>query len=676
MRLPIRDVHSVGILAILTIAAIVTAVTLLIFGLRDRELRHARLEMESLTNMLMEQTEQNIKSTDLALQGVQERLNTAYGSQFPLDSVPIHLLLSNRLFGLRHLRAIFILDAQGMLINSSRELPVPKASSADREYFKTLAQSKSGALFIDKPVRNRFDNSWSLNLSRALLGSDGQFRGVVVAVVGVSQLEQLFDVIKLDYSRPIGIYLADGTLIASLPHRENMIGEKAPELNKESLPDKGSEVRSIRHTSGDGTRVEMVIGRLPSYPLLLSVTEDAFLALASWRETAVPIAIGGVMVSIFTAIAAMVLISKQKSKEALTLALAAANDLYQHTVDSVMDAIVAIDEFQNVVLFNPAAENMFGLKAEQVLGKPFEILIPERMRTAHTGHVRQFAQADSDSRTMARQLEITGWRADGQEFPIESTVSKSMIGGKLQMTAVLRDMTERRRAEIELREVNSQLRQLSTSLQSVREQERTRLSRELHDELGQQLTGLKLSLSWLTNRIRDGRAATLESVAEMREQLNTAISAVRRISTELRPLILDDLGFEEAISWHCQEFNKHSNLVVTLNLQAAKDVTDDDVATALFRIVQESLTNVARHSNANQVNIDLTSNGETLLLTIHDNGQGIQEHPATGGIGLVSMRERAISIGATFRIISKATTGTTIEVAVPLNLSERQGVTA
>lgn len=673
MRLQIRQTHSVGVLAAFTIATMAVAVIFLLWGLRDRELEHARLETIALTQMLMEQTEQNFESADLVLQGVQERLTTAYGRQFALDSLPIHLLLNNRLSGMRQLRSIFVIDAQGMLINSSRDFPIPRSSVADRGYYKVFAQGRAESLFIDRPVRSRIDNSWTLHLSRRLTGSDGKFRGVVVAAINISQLEPLYENMKLDYVRPIAIYLADGTLVASLPHRESMLGERASELTNEHLPEKGNEIRIVHHVSGSGGREVFSLGRLVGYPLLLSVTDDEDLALASWRETAVPIAIGATLVSIFTALLAMLLISKLKSKEELTFALHVANDLYQQTVDSVMDAIVAVDESLNIVLFNPAAENMFGLKASAVIGKPFDMLIPERLRAKHLIHVGRFVDTEAGSRTMAPQLEIAGRRADGKEFPIESTISKSLIGGKLQMTAVLRDVTEHRLAEIELRQVNRQLRNLSTSLQNVREEERTRISRELHDELGQQLTGLKLSLSWLGTRLKEGRTTTPDTVDEMRYLLDTAIASVRRISTELRPLILDDLGFGEAISWQTLEFAKRSDLEITLNLTAAADVHEDELATALFRIVQESLTNVARHANATRVKIDLVAEGGKLVLTINDNGQGIQNNAKQGGIGLVSMRERANTIGAQFNIISDPGVGTTIEVTIPLKVPPLDG---
>lgn len=672
MRLQIRQPQSVGLLAALTIAAIVVSVIFLLWELRARELEHSRRETASLAQMLMKQTQQSFESADLVIQGVQERLSNPYGSRFALDSPPTHLLLSSRVSGMPQMGSLFLVDAQGTVINSSRAFPSLGQSVADRDYYTYFSQDRTKTFFIETPVRSRLDNMWTLHMARPLFEPNGKFRGVIVAAMSIPQFELAFNMVKLNYVRPIALYLADGTLIASLPHRENMIGTRAPELNQDSSVE-ANVIRTFQRVSEDGQQQVFALGRLAKYPLLVSVTDDETSSLASWRETAAPIALGALLMSIFIALVAMLLVHKHKSREALAIALRSANDLYQHTVNSVMDAIVAIDASRHIVLFNPAAENMFGLKASEVIGRPFDILIPERVRTKHLGHVGRFADAEVGSRTMAPQLEITGRRADGKEFPIESTISKFLIGGKLQMTAVLRDVTERRLAEIELREVNSQLRSLSTSLQLVREQERTRISRELHDELGQQLTGLKLSLLWLGTRLKEGRTAAPDTVDEMRSLLDTAIASVRRISTELRPLILDDLGFAEAVSWQTRDFAKRSALEVTLNLPAAGLVQGDALATALFRIVQESLTNVARHANATQVAINLATEGEKLILTIKDNGQGIQDHAKRGGIGLVSMRERAISIGAHFNIVSGPRAGTTIEVTVPLNVATQHG---
>jgi PAS domain S-box-containing protein len=168
-----------------------------------------------------------------------------------------------------------------------------------------------------------------------------------------------------------------------------------------------------------------------------------------------------VLVCLFITGAAGLLIREVMRQQKLTDELGAAHNRYQHTIDSVMDAIIAVDEMQNITLFNPSAERMFGYEAEKVIGQPLSILLPERFRGAHHGHVQGFKKTDVNSRTMGPQLGIVGLRSDGTEFPIDSTISQTIINGRMQLTAVLRDVTERRRAENELREMNHQLRVLS-----------------------------------------------------------------------------------------------------------------------------------------------------------------------------------------------------------------------
>ena len=152
----------------------------------------------------------------------------------------------------------------------------------------------------------------------------------------------------------------------------------------------------------------------------------------------------------------------------------------------------------------------------------------------------------------------------------------------------------------------------------------------------------------------------------MRESLDVSIASVRRISTELRPLILDDLGFGEAVGWQAGELSRRSGLKITLDLPAAGLVTGDELATSLFRIVQESLTNVVRHAQASQASVSLTARDGELTLCISDNGAGIGEGMRKGGIGVVSMRERALAHGGSFSIASSPGAGTSITVRMAL----------
>lgn len=667
MRMQIRPTRAIALLTTLTVVLVAVSVTFLLWDMRKRELETARLDTIGFAHMIREETEHTFDRVDLVLRGVQERMQTAYGSELELDSDAVRLLLSARIFGIRQLGALFLLDANGTVVNSSRDDEVLGARHADQEYYKALASGRVEGLFIGRPVRDLAQGGWTLHIARAFMGRDGEFRGVAVAAMNVAQLEHVFKTMKADHPRPMALYLADGTLVASLPHRESMVGEYAPELGSGPLPGAGDDMRMVDHATGDGGRQSFALARTGRFPLLVGVPNDDEMALAAWRENSIVIVLGAILVCAFVVTAAGLLGRGVNRQAELARALRDANDRYHQTIDSVMDAIVAVDESHNILLFNPAAERMFGLPKAEMLGQPLWRLVPERVREAHTLHMDRFMCTKGESRSMASKIEITGLRADGTEFPIESTISQTLIEGKPQLTAVLRDITQRRRAEEDLREMNRQLRSLSASLQEVREQERTRIAMELHDDLGQQLTGLKLELSWLSGRLKEGRQATPDEVGAMRQLLDTAIASVRRIATDLRPLILDDLGFGEAVTWQTAEFAKRSGLDIALDLQAQALVKDDVVATALFRIVQESLTNVVRHADATSVQVRLTSDGTDLVLTVHDNGTGIADGPRTGsGIGLVSMRERATALGGHLKIAGAAGAGTTIEVTLPL----------
>ncbi len=678
MRLSFKPAHAVILLAGMTVCVVIVAVLLLLQDLKTRELDRSRQETHSLTQLFLRQTEHSFESADLVLQGVQERLQTTYGRQFSLDSEQIYLLLNTRAHALNATGNLFVVDDRGGVVNGSdrdKDIGVNVASQA---YYKAFAGAADPGLFIDRPRQNQAKGLWTLNMARRIGGKNDEFRGVIVVSLQIANLEQLFSHVKLEYDRPISIYMEDGTLVASSPHRENLLGTLAPELSRELLPQTGGEIKMIAHQSGDGVASVYSMGRLKNFPFLVSVMNDEDMALASWRETSVPIALGAVLMLIAIVTVAGFLMRELEREEKMAAALNEAHVRYHHTIDSVMDAIVGIDSQQNILLFNPAAEKMFQMHAKDVMGKSLDLLLPNTMRHSHQRHVDNFSESDGVSRAMAPQLNIMGRRSDGTEFPIESSISKTMIGGKSQMTAVLRDVTQRRRAEADLHQLNAQLRELSSSLQDVREQERSRISRELHDDLGQQLTGLKLELAWLSSRIKEGRELPLDRVTDMKRMLDVAITSVRRISTDLRPLILDDLGFAEAVEWHVAEVAKRSHLKIVLNLPAHELVNDDARATALFRIVQESLTNILRHAQAHNVHVSLSSNGESLCLRIQDDGIGMPEKIRVGGIGLVSMRERVNALGGEFRIStafdSEIHPGVLIEVMLPLKAHKEEVV--
>jgi PAS domain S-box-containing protein len=670
MRFVIRPNQAVSVFAALTIVAVLATTALLLWSLRVGELRHSRLETVSLTEMLMEQTHKQLETVDQVMTDVQERLASNFGSQLTLDSELTRLLLATRVAGHHQIHSLFLLDAQGQLVNASKAPDVDVSQTRGAAYFTAFGVGRTKGLALDRPSRHQGDGRWTVRMSRALEAADGRFRGVVVAEVDLADLEASFLRARLDFVRPIALYLQDGTLLASWPHRENDLGAQALELGRLHTPATADGVQTLVHAGGDGARTVFALGHLPDFPVLLAVSDDEQQSLASWREVAIPILIAVGLLCIFTLFVAYFLSQKLLREAALATALTEADNLYVHTVESVKDAIVAVDASLKIRLFNPAAEAMFGFSQVEALGQPLSMLLPLSARPRHDQLASAFGKTQDSPRAMAGQLEIFGQRRDGTEFPIESSISKTEIGGRLQMTAVLRDVTEQRRAKLELQTINSQLRALYVDQQTVREDERTRISRELHDDLGQQLTGLKLNLLWLVGRMKEGRGVDQEHLDSMRQTLNGAISSVRRISSELRPAILDELGFADAVGWQTRELAKHSGLQVDLRLGNPDLVQGEVLSTALFRIVQESLTNVVRHAQATVVQVTLEQVDDRLVLCIMDNGIGVPDTPNLGGIGMVSMRERARAVGAKLRVFRREGGGTTVEVTMDLAQQE------
>lgn len=243
--------------------------------------------------------------------------------------------------------------------------------------------------------------------------------------------------------------------------------------------------------------------------------------------------------------------------------------------------------------------------------------------------------------------------------------------GKIVITC--RDITERKQAEEELKSSREQLRNLSAYLRSMREEERTRIAREIHDELGQTLTALKMEVSWLGNRYRD-HDGLLEKTKSMTELIDSTIQIVKKISSELRPVLLDDLGLVAAIEWQAEEFQKRTGIECKVTLNPHNIVVDKELSINIFRILQEALTNVIRHAAATQAEVCLEQREGEIVLTIRDNGRGITEDQAsdTRSFGLVGMRERASFMGGKARIEGAENKGTIVTVTFPLDGKEEQ----
>lgn len=268
--------------------------------------------------------------------------------------------------------------------------------------------------------------------------------------------------------------------------------------------------------------------------------------------------------------------------------------------------------------------------------------------------------------------EITAhfYTKDKKKKPYYFSGHKILINGNSYLIGVGIDITERIQAEKELLVYTEEIKRLTAHLEQVREDERTRIAREVHDELGQQLTGLKMDASWLSKKIGKEQTVIHEKLSEMMSLMDHTIKTIRRISTDLRPGILDDLGLVAALEWQSAEFEEQYEIACVFKSEVGDLQTERQLATTVFRIYQEALTNVVRHAQASQV-VSIFQRTEThLILTVQDNGQGFNEKQvkSKGTLGLIGMRERAFMVGAELSIMSKKGTGTMVTLQIPLAL--------
>ena len=281
-----------------------------------------------------------------------------------------------------------------------------------------------------------------------------------------------------------------------------------------------------------------------------------------------------------------------------------------------------------------------------------------------------------DGDIIESEYRLKNAKGEWRWFYSRDIVFKRTSDGLLKLIlGISQDITERKVVEQELNNSREQLRILLAHLQSVREDERTRISREIHDELGQSLTALKIDLSWLLKRLSKEQKPLVEKVELMSNLIDMNIQTVKRISAELRPGLLDDLGLPAAFEWQAEDFQKRTGIHCKVRIQPEDIALDRNLSTAIFRIFQETLTNVVRHAKAKNVGVTLTKKKEEVLLEVKDDGKGITEKQISSpkSIGLIGMRERVHFFGGGVKISGKKDKGTVVTVTIPIKKATESG---
>lgn len=351
------------------------------------------------------------------------------------------------------------------------------------------------------------------------------------------------------------------------------------------------------------------------------------------------------------------------------IALTESEERFRILVEQSPDGIGIIQD--GVIIFiNNATLKMLRAKSEnEIIGHAFADYIPHN---SYEEIKKYYLRVSAESTPQA--IEIKFKTIAGKIFIVEIISKKIIYKGREAFQFILRDITKRVTTEIQLRNLTIRLRSLTTHVQEIVEEEKIKIAREIHDELAQALTGLKIDLSFLqemteSNIDRNQIKTKLKSMIDL---MDITIKTVRRISTELRPVILDKLGLIAAIEWLVDDIQKRTSIKFKCSLPKEELIFDEKISTSLFRIFQESITNILRHSFATKVNISLLEVNYRLYLRIKDNGIGIEENDIDNynSLGIFGMKERVRELKGSITIKGKKGIGTLVTIEIPLKKNQ------
>lgn len=350
-------------------------------------------------------------------------------------------------------------------------------------------------------------------------------------------------------------------------------------------------------------------------------------------------------------------------------ALHASEENYRRIVETAQEGIWVLDVNGVTAYVNRRMAEMLGYDIHEMLENSLFAFMDESVREdaqqKWERHIREVNERQDICFRHKNGVEI--WTMISTNVIFDDA---GRVAGILWMVA---DITERRQTEMEIKESREQLRQLSSHLQQVREEEKARIAREIHDELGGTLTALKMDIFWLTRKLPQNLAPLLSKTDTMSALVDSAVQTTRRICTELRPTILDDLGLVAAIEWQVREYEIRTGIECVLHLDESGISPDGDGSIALFRILQESFTNIIRHAHATRVEIDLHREGDNIMMQIKDNGVGISEDKVLNPLshGIRGMIERAWNLGGALSVSDAPGGGTVIYALIPLPQREK-----
>lgn len=699
----LQDRRDAVIIASVVVALVVVTLAVLTYDLakqRDSALEDATEKTRNLVRVIEEQAGGGMNAVDVTLASVARVLQIVPG-RHEARNREVHGLLRSSLEGLPFVRAVWVMDARGDMIHDSDDL-AGHYNLSDRRYFHVHRETKDAGLYIDPPILSRL-GVWTVAASRRIGNDDGSFAGVVAAGIEPRYFDQFYDSIEAGIDGIVALLRPDGTVVTRAPRGETLRGRKLdPPPGFVAMLDKGAHAGTYREVSPiDGIERIYSYRKIKDRPLVVLVGLGVAESLAAWRAAVVALGLAAAaFIALIAWLGVLAVLELRRRKHAqgliqgqkqvleliaagapLAPVLRALVELVEEQSPGMLGSILLLDE-DGKHLHHGAAPHLPGAYVEAIDGEP----IGERAGSCGTAAYRRAPVivediasdplwADYRDVALAHGLRAC-WSTpifDNRQrlvgtFAMYFRKPRWPSPPDLQLietaTGTAGIAIGREREERELRRANERLQVLSTRLLDAQESERATIARELHDQLGQVLTALKLSATALARSLT---AAEAKRVGDLVAIADSALAQVRTLALGLRPPQLDQLGLAAALRDAVERFGDDTGLE-TAFIDGTRGVAPDrHLATAVFRVAQEALTNVARHAEARRVAVELQEVRDGLRLVVFDDGRGFDHADARrravagASMGLLGMEERVALAGGRLQVVTQPGKGTRVE---------------